>query len=279
MENSQFNYQVLLKVAPKKEDNDKRFIYVEASNESIDQSGDIVTQAALKESTDFFLKFGNCDLDHKSQLPQQSDKINSYMYEIGRPVAVEFNNDSTVAKCVIYSGNDAVASEMANYFWSSITEINPPKIWYASIGGDILERDISDRRLITKVRWYNLAFSHLPCNTNLSPVSISPIENLTKSLVDKLDKALEIGFETDASKIEGAQSLVRQSIDDKVKDFTSYNDLKEDLSYAILNNLIGQDYESLLTYLQSTYNLSDEDSVKHLSEFLTDLYKCTYKSK
>ena len=48
----------------------KRFIFLEASNEGLDQTNEKIMAKALAESTDLFLKFGNIDIDHFTVIGQ-----------------------------------------------------------------------------------------------------------------------------------------------------------------------------------------------------------------
>ena len=114
----------MLKATPVQEGGD-RFIYLEASNETLDQQGEVVLAKALEESADYYLKFGNLDIDHYTQIGARNGIPNYELFEIGRPVDVACREGATFVKGQIYSGS-GVAAERANAFWSSVTELSPP---------------------------------------------------------------------------------------------------------------------------------------------------------
>ena len=179
----------MLKASPVVEGGD-RFIYLEASNEALDQQGEVVLAKALADSASYYLKFGNLDIDHYTQIGAKAGIPNYELFEIGRPVDVAVRDGSTFVKGQVYSGTGP-AAERANSFWSSLTELSPPARWYPSVGGSVAAKSVvidpltkAKRAVIQKVRWTNIGFSKTPVNANLATVSTVPFGALAKSFCD-----------------------------------------------------------------------------------------------
>jgi hypothetical protein len=162
------------------------------------------------------------DLDHLSIIGARQGIPNYLSFEIGKPVDVGFDKGTTFVKALIYSGSGQ-AAEKANLFWSSLTDIKPPKNWGASIGGSVLEKAIAvdpvsgeKYPVITKVRWTNIAASGQPVNPHLASVSTVPIGVLAKCWgkggID-LRKSLQAGHEADFSALVGGSAIRGQSLD------------------------------------------------------------------
>ena len=117
----------------------KRFIFLEASNEGLDQTNEKIMAKALAESTDLFLKFGNIDIDHFTVIGQKLGMSlkEAKSYEIGRPVDVKIDGNTTFVKAQLYEGTGPMA-ENANMVWESMTQLNPPQRWDPSVGGAVL---------------------------------------------------------------------------------------------------------------------------------------------
>ncbi|EJG5414258.1 hypothetical protein NAD41_000859 [Salmonella enterica] len=181
------SFELMLKARPAAE-NGARFIYFEASNEGVDQQGERVLAAALKESKDHFLKFGNIDIDHYTMVGPRMG-INDYQsYEIGQPVDVQFRGERTFVKARLYEGDTPLANR-ANEVWESMTMLNPPAKWYPSVGGAILSKgDAIDPKtgdkvtLIEKVRWTNVGLSRTPVNQHLPTATAHAVGTFAKSL-------------------------------------------------------------------------------------------------
>jgi len=211
----------LFKAVPASEGS-KRFVYLEASNQSRDLQGEVLLAKALEDSADYYTKFGNLDLEHFTQIGAKNGIPNYESYEIGKPVSVRFDGTKTFVKGHIVSGT-GVAAEKANLFWSSLTEITPAKDWYPSVGGTVMGKRISiDPKsgerypVIDKVRWTNIGFSRTPVNTDLATVSTVPFGILAKCWgpagID-MRKSLAAGYGTDSAKLTGGSALGRQSLD------------------------------------------------------------------
>src|SRR3984957_11729497 len=85
-------------------DGGRRILYLEASNEGTDHQNEVVLQKALADSSDYFMRHGNIDLEHYSLLGP-SRGIPDYMtYEIGTPREVSMSGKTTFVKAELYKG-------------------------------------------------------------------------------------------------------------------------------------------------------------------------------
>jgi hypothetical protein len=269
----------LLKATPVTVGED-RFVYLEASNESVDQQGEVVLAKALADSANYYLKFGNIDIDHISQIGAKAGIPNYELFEIGRPIDVRIENGSTFVKAQIYRGN-GVAADNANAFWSSITDLNPPKRWYPSVGGSVISKSIvidpdtkAKKAVINKVRWTNVAFSRTPVNSNLSSVSTVPFGALAKSwggVGFDLVKALEAGYGTDSAQLSGGGAMRKQSLEPNL---LSYWDFRNQLADAIRTKKVsGGKPAELVKYARNVFGMSVDEAAASVEQFLNDLQR------
>lgn len=266
----------MFKATPAMEAGD-RFVYLEASNEAVDQQGEVVLAKALEDSADYFLRFGNLDLDHYTQIGAKNGIPGYELYEIGRPVDVRCREGKTFVKGQIYSGTGP-AAERANNFWSSVTELSPPQRWFPSVGGAVLGKSIvidpvskSRRAVIQKVRWTNVAFSKTPVNPNLLSVSTVPFGALAKCWgMDGLDlaKALETGFQTDMAQATGGAALPKQSLDHKLH---SYWDMRDALSEAVRRGRVKPKPSDVSAAVRERFDLSHDEAGEFTERFFHDL--------
>ncbi|MFZ4538504.1 hypothetical protein [Propionivibrio sp.] len=261
-------FGAMMKAIPATEGMD-RIIYVEASSEQKDIEGEIVLSKALKDSADYFLKFGIIDMDHKS-MPAVAQKMGLIAEEwaIGQPLEVRFSGDKTVVRAKLYSGDTPLA-EKANNVWDGLTKLNPPARYYASVGGSVLGREIrldpltGDRiPVVTKTRWNNLALSATPVNQHLSTASSAPMGIFAKSLNGYVMKALEASYATDAASLTGGGAFGMQSLDLGIK---SYFDFREKLSAAIRSHKTGRD---ITNYAIRAFGLSHDQASEWVEKFL-----------
>lgn len=250
--NDNINIIGLFKTRSAAEEDGERVLYIEASREDIDSADEIVLCRALKESAEYFKTFGNVDLDHITQFRDTRIK-NPYLFEIGKPIDVLTTEDNvTLVKVKLYRGSGESA-QLANYVWSSLTEQEPPQTWYASVGGkitgtkDTRASDGREIKVITGVRWNNLALSKTPCLTTLNPSSLTPIGAFAKNA---LAKAMESFTETDSAAIEGYQSLIVQSLDTGT--------IYESIATAILDETISGSKASIIEWLKANGSTEDE---------------------
>lgn len=267
----------MLKATPATEGGE-RFIYIEASSEGVDQQNEVVLAKALSDSADYYLKFGNLDIDHYTQIGAKSGIPDYLSYEIGRPVSVSQRDGRTFVKGQIYSGSGP-AAEKANAFWSSIAELNPPARWYPSVGGSVISKSVAidpdtgnKHALINKVRWTNIGFSKTPVNADLSTVSTVPFGALAKSFHSggfDISKALEAGYGTDSATLQGGGALRKQSLE---KGVLSYWDMRDDLARRIREGEFKKITPSaLVEAAQKIYSMSPDKAAAMVGRFLGDL--------
>lgn len=269
------SFDLMLKATPSAEGG-KRFIYFEASNEGVDQQGERVLAKALAESADFFLKFGNIDIDHYTILGPKLGMANAMNYEIGRPVDVSIRGEKTFVKAELYQGNVPLA-EQANMVWESMTGLNPPARWYPSVGGAVLAKSMQinpengDKvAVIDKVRWSNVGMSRTPVNQHLPSATAVPIGTFAKSLNGFVMKALEASYSTDAASISGGGAFGTQSLDTGKPH--SYYDFRERLSGDLDHQLVkSQTEDGMIAHSVNTFNLSPDEAAEWVSRFLGDL--------
>jgi len=269
----------MLKASPVVEGVD-RFIYLEASNESLDQQNEIVLAKALEDSAAYYLKFGNLDIDHFTQIGAKAGIPNYELFEIGRPVDVAVRDGTTFVKGQIYSGSGP-AAERANSFWSSLTELNPPARWYPSVGGSVIAKSViidpetkAKRAVINKVRWSNIGFSKTPVNANLATVSTLPFGALAKSLcAEGFDfmKAIEAGYGTDSAALSGGGALRKQSLESNL---LSYWDFRDHLAEAIRKKRVsGAKPAELVNFARKQFGMPADTAAASVERFLSDLQR------
>jgi hypothetical protein len=264
-----------------------RFVYMEASNQARDFQNEVTLQKALAESANYFLKYGNVDLEHYTILGRPNPETGrkgfpDYEdYEIGRPVDVRFDGERTFVKAQINQGSSDYFSK-ANRFWASITELNPPKVWYPSVGGAVLAKaigvDDSGEKypVITKVRWSNIGMSLTPVNPDLVSCSTVPFGVLAKCLnpsggID-LRKSLEAGYGTDSATLTGGSAIRAQSLQGGGAKPISYSQFRDRLAECFGAGAIGARRKpELVREAASRFGLSDADATRYVERFLDDL--------
>ena len=219
----------LLKARPF-EEGGQRILFLEASDESVDHEGEVVLAKALAASADYYLRYGNLDLDHLTQVGPRVEAatgVSHYAFEIGKPVDVKVNGKKTFVKAHIYQGTGK-AAEKANYFWDSITRTTPPVRWYPSVGGkagpkSTVVRDGRPVQVIDRVRWTNIGLSRTPVNLSVAEVSTVAFGAFVKSWGPgglDIRKALEAGYGTDSAALAGGAALRGQSLDHRIQSTT-----------------------------------------------------------
>lgn len=274
------SFESMLKATPAEEAGE-RFIYLEASREERDQQNEIVLQKALGDSADHFIKFGNIDIDHKT-IPAVARRLgiaDPEMWEVGAPVEVKFRDGVTFVKAKLYSGDTPLAAR-ANMVWDSMTKLNPPKRWYPSVGGSVLEKAIridpatKERvAVVSKVRWTNLAISQQPVNQHVGGISTVPFGALAKSWVGGeliISKALEAGYGSDVSQLTGGSAMRIQSLDGVPQSYTEFRDrfAKKFLEGA---SGMGKSTGEMAAFCGREFGLSSDEAAEWVSRFLRDL--------
>lgn len=269
----------MLKATPKIEGGE-RFIYIEASNEAEDQQGEVVMAKALADSSDFFLKYGNLDIDHLTMIGPKLGVPNSNLYEIGRPVEVKSTGGKTFVKGHIISGTGP-AADQANSFWSGLVDVQPAQRWYPSVGGSVMAKAVEfdpktqkKRVVITKTRWSNIGFSRTPVNSSVPVASTMPFGALIKSWgvagID-MSKALEAGYGTDSAALSGGGALRSQSLDGAI---AVYQQFRDKLASAITNKQAGANpgASDLVEFSATNFGLSYDKATEWVERFMRDLH-------
>lgn len=273
----------MLKARPS-EEGGERFIYLEAAREGADQQNEIVLAKALEASAEHFLKFGNIDIDHKT-MPTIAKSyglsaIEAQSHEVGTPEDVRVDGKSVLVKARLYKGDTSLAAA-ANMVWDSLTKLNPPKRWYASVGGAVLSRATGVDPLtkskvdyVTKVRWSNLAMSQQPVNQHVLPVSTIPFGALAKCWTPEgfdLTKALQAGYATDAAAKTGGAALGMQSLDAGGQQPYSYHDFRDKLAAAVKSKHCAQNMRAMIEYSVNKFSLAPDEAAEWVDRFLSDL--------
>lgn len=264
------------------EESGERFIYLEAAREAMDQQNECVLAKALADSAEHFLKFGNIDIDHKT-MPVIAKAYGlsvaeSQCHEIGTPEDVRVDGKSVLVKARLYKGDTPLAAN-ANMVWDSMTKLNPPKRWYASVGGATLAKAVgvdpqtkAKATFVTKVRWSNLAISQQPVNQHVSPVSTIPFGALAKCWTPEgfdMAKALEASYATDAAAKAGGAALGTQSLDGAP---VSYHDFRNKLAAALRAGRVkSQNMAGLTQFSTEKFNLQPDEAADWVDRFLGDL--------
>lgn len=273
----------MLKATPQL-DGGQRIVYFEASNEGLDQQGEVIAAKALAESAEYFKRYGNIDIDHYTLIgkpnPEQGRAgiPGCELYEIGRPIDVRQTGGTTFVKALIYSGVGE-AAKRANDFWSSITELNPPQRWYPSVGGSVLQKAIEvdknglRKAIIKKVRWNNIGVSKTPVNQHVGTCATIPLGAFAKSwTADGLDfaKALEAGYGTDAATLAGGAAIREQSLDHKIH---SYFDFRNKLAGQMRSGSAGKNpgARDLVELAARTFSLPRDQAAEWVERFMRDL--------
>lgn len=268
----------MLKATPMQEGG-KRFVYIEASNEALDQQNEVVMQKALKDSADWYLKYGNLDIDHYTQIGAKAGIPNYSSYEIGHPVEVGFSGGKTFVKGEILTGSGPVAAQ-ANEFWSSLIDRDPPAKWYPSVGGVVQDRAVEidpktklRKGFIKKVRWSNIGFSKTPVNHTVPTVATVPFGVLAKSWsAAGLDfaKAIEAGYGTDSAALTGGGALREQSLDHGPANYFVFrNKLADDMRTGAIGKNPG--LQDLVRHCVKKFSLPLDEAAEWVERFVRDL--------
>jgi hypothetical protein len=272
----------LLKATPAME-GDRRILYFEASNEGRDQQAEIVASRALAESAEYYLRYGNVDIDHFTQVGAKQGIPNYASYEIGHPLEVKQRGSSTFVKAEVFSGEGPIA-EKANMLWTSVADLKPPQRWYPSVGGAVLGKSIyTDPRtgektgVIDRVRWTNIGLSKTPVNQHVGTAATVPLDVFAKSLTAggtlDLMKTLEAGYATDSGAMTGAAAFRRESFDHAVQKPSGYFDFRNKLSTALRKGGVSAkpDAASIVAYARAHFGYSDDEAAEHVERFMQDL--------
>src|SRR6266403_963632 len=219
----------LLKATPS-QDGARRLLYMEASHEGdSDYENEIVLQKALHESSDYFMRHGNVDLEHYTLIGLKRGIPDYMTYEIGKPCEVSMQGKTTFVKAELYTGESPMAKS-ANLVWDSLTKQKPASRWYPSVGGSVLAKGVridpvTQQRIgvIEKVRWNNIGLTRTPVNKSVPEAQLTPIGGFAKGEMAigvfakslnafVMAKTLTAGYGTDSATLTGGSSLREQSL-------------------------------------------------------------------
>lgn len=268
----------IFKATPHSE-GDRRFVYFEASNEGLDQQGEVIIAKALHESRDYFLRYGNVDIDHLTKLGPKLGIPNYAQYEIGLPVEVRQAGNSTFVKSEIFKGDGPLA-EKANMYWDSLTTLNPPQRWYPSVGGQSLAKAIEvdpkthgRKVVIKKVRWFNIGMSKTPVNQHVGTCATIPVGAFAKAMGDSgldIAKALEAGYGTDSASLTGGAAMRKQSLHGAP---VNYFDWRNQISKAMREGRAGRNpgTTELVKFSADTFGMGADQSAEYVERFVRDI--------
>ncbi len=163
----------------------ERLVRMQVSSQEKDSENDVILQKALLASANYYVSYGNVDLDHmtlvgyKLQLPHVPQ-----WYELGNPLeVVDLGNYKTeiLWQCKRNPRGFDPENNVYDFFWQSLF-LDPPTKWRASIAGPIHEVDDKvegHRYVVEKMQWINTAVTKVPVNYNIEGIA-RPV--ITKSL-------------------------------------------------------------------------------------------------
>jgi hypothetical protein len=145
-------------------------IWIRASTQDIDFEQERVSQQALKDAADYFVRNGRITWEHLNQ-----DKRYDPAILIGEPMAVKFPADgSTLVQAKLYP-----LQPVAQNVWQILRSGGKLK---ASIGGSCAKRPGRDGVLeIAQIFWTHLALTPYPVNDH-TDVSLQPYQEFLKAL-------------------------------------------------------------------------------------------------
>jgi hypothetical protein len=192
---SPFDGLVLFKA---EEQGGKWNLYLQASNEGLDQEQEVILCKALKDSQDYYLSHGILSWDHKHKVLHDPGFI------IGEPSEVAFSaKNETLVKGWLYQKND-IARKLWKNLESAATKLG------SSVGGGILSKA---EGTINKVIWDEVAVTNKPVNDGtMGKVQLIPFAEFAKALM--------AGAGVDSSTFSGGRALTGENLDSVMKDAT-----------------------------------------------------------
>ena len=193
-------YPAVIKAIPNSEG--RRIVTIEASAELVDSEGDVITQKALLDSAESFIKSGAIDIDHLSEVGHLYGIPNPSQYVIGVPLEV-YTIDlgdgvkRTGVKCELYRSKDGTHDPKRNKYdevWESL-QTDPPTRWRASVYGFPKSDGIIDctqdrcssgatRYHVDALDWRSLAFTKNPVNNGIE--TFAKIETIKSYIQNNL---------------------------------------------------------------------------------------------
>jgi len=236
-------------------EHEQRTVFFQTSEEGVeDREGEDIAADALWRSREMFVQQGNFDINHFSWLGNPYGTGARPEYVIGRPLDVRRDKARIYVKGEIFNSRDSGAAlqglrsdgpelpspgtTWADWFWHSLTELEPAMRWFPSVFGKILPggtttKTIKGRkvRFITNLEWYSVGFAQRAQHPTLPYVDVTPLDHFAKAVLDVprayqqgvmvLDystfaKALSVGVPTtDSAKMTGPQAVAPESLEGK----------------------------------------------------------------
>jgi len=140
------------------------FFTTECSNEDVDLKGEIVSQASLLKSKDYFLTNGVISKDHMHRCVKDGRQIIDERYVIGEPVSVFTRGKSTWITGKLYK-NNPLARIVIELLRRGSDKVK------ASVGGSYsrITTAPDGRRVITGILWRDVSLTTTPANNTLEP--------------------------------------------------------------------------------------------------------------
>ncbi|GEM48703.1 hypothetical protein [Deinococcus cellulosilyticus] len=274
----------------------RRRVYFETAREGVeDREGEDIAQQALWDSRDLLIEQGDFDINHFAHLGNPYGSGARPEYVIGHPTDVRRSGKSTFVQGEIFQSRSKAPEgsngDWAEWFWHSITELDPPMKWFPSVFGNILEGKVIKRdgkliRFITKVEWYSVGFARRVQNPVLREVQTAPLgpfakaQDATVSYQQKhaapagvqcftwgtLAKAMgSVGATvTDHAQITGYQSLTPESLEG-----AKYDGLKKRILNKVLRGKVAPKKAAIIKAFEE-HGCSPDLAAEFAGRFLTE---------
>jgi hypothetical protein len=264
------------------EEGEKRILYLEASDESVDHQNEMILQKALADSAPFFLRHGNIDISHYTLIGLKHNIPNHLSYEIGKPADVGLGSKRTFVKAELYreaNGGTSAQAENASMVWNSLTKQKPPMSWFPSVGGGVLAKSMSidpetkaKVAVIEKVRWCNVGLDRMPVNKSVPEVSLAPLGTFAKSMgaLVSFSKTLTAGYGTDSAQLSGGAALRGQSLHGVPVNYFDFRDRVA--SHLTANREMNLGAHELIDHSINVLQLDPADASQWVERFMRDLH-------
>lgn len=274
----------------------KRIVFFETAREGVeDREGEDIAAKALWESRDLFISQGDFDINHFAHLGNPYGSGARPEYVIGHPTDVRRDGPSTWVSGNIFESRipapENSNGDWADWFWHSITQLNPPMKWFPSVFGNILDGEVIQKggvmkRFITKVEWYNVGFARRVQHPDLPTIGTSPTGPFAKAAdatlqfqqsQSKRHGVLHLGWGTlakamsaigqvvtDHADLTGVQALSPESLEG-----ANYTGLKKKILSKVLKGKI----KPKLAHIQNAFEehgCPPEQAKEYASRFLRD---------
>ena len=238
----------------KSDDNDsqERIIRGYASTEDGDRQGEILMQKGLDISD--FINHGYFNYDHDNSIilgyPMPTCKVDS--------------------KGLYVEGTLLKGIPEADRLWNlaiALKKSNAPRQVGFSVEGKVLERD---GNRIVKAKIYNIALTTNPVNTNCSwEAVVKSFRGGTDTVLDRLDKSLEAGYETNPTEMEGGGVFRKESLEKDLHNLSYVidNDANKKILKERLATRKSLSDNELIVYLQLAKGLSRDDATKAIGRY------------